>query len=115
MEISWKHLEEAFQENQEARNTFTSFKDFLLSDLDLGLFDSMGGHLEINFNKSIVIDEKSINILKEIAEMDDIEHIRAYEEYGLFHDGGDDFDYGGSYVAILYDIIIEAKKKGETK
>lgn len=78
--------------------------NFLNGDLNLEI-----AHLE---GCSIIITKEGITsenpkcdtvILQRIADlMDSNEHMALFEKHGLFHDGGDDFDYSGSFY---YDLI----------
>lgn len=90
--------------------------DLLLGDLDLELVNAEGGHIliEQQWDETYVIcfglqDElvKTMKIMETISNMDDEQHMKLYKDYGKFHDGGDDFDYGGGFVGMLYDLLME--------
>ena len=78
--------------------------NFLNGDLNLEI-----AHLE---GCSTIITKEGITsenpkcdtvILQRIADlMDSNEHMALFEKHGLFHDGGDEFDYSGSFY---YDLI----------
>ena len=51
---------------------------------------------------------KDAYILTRIASMDEDQHMALFQRHGLSHDGGDDFDYAGSYYNDIITIIAYA-------
>lgn len=98
----WKH----------AHQTPTEYLlDFLNGDLNLMPANLEGAQTTINQDNSITFDtEQDLEILNRIAGMTDEQHMELFAKYELFHDGGDDLDYAGSYYSILTEIIAATMK-----
>jgi len=101
----------------ESIKTFDSIDKLLFGDLNLEVTTLESSSLIINNDGSILSNdiENDLIILDRIASMGDSEHIKLFNKHGLFHDGGDDFDYSGSYISLLIDVIKEAQKIMELK
>jgi hypothetical protein len=82
-------------------------KEFLKGNLDLEIAHKEG--CTFRFDDEFVYSENPLRdaeILLRIASMGDSdEHMALYKKHGRFHDGGDDFDYGGSFLYDLVEII----------
>ena len=103
MEVTFKQLEKALKKS-EFNQTFETLKDLVYSDLDLRVPNLEGSKLVIH-NDKVTFDLNDLEIINRIALMSDSEHIKLYEKHNLFHDGGDDFDYGQSFPRGLIDLI----------
>jgi len=103
------------------RMTFKSVDQLLDGDLDLSIAELEGCRVII-YPGYVGIDDgyinESLEILNRISSLDYEEHMKLYAKYDKFHDGGDDLDYGGSYVGLLYDLLkkvfVETKMKDLT-
>lgn len=89
---------------------------YLHGGLDLEIAQKEGLTLRIETDY-ITIEEPAIDvaILQRIADMalkDEEAHIDLFGNHGMFHDGGDDLDYSGSYY---YDLIAIIKDLWEIK
>ena len=92
-------------------------------DMDLDLYHWMDGpligwddtHLWIEKGPDDDADLmnlfKAYIILEGVTDLHDDDHMELYNQYGKFHDGGDDFDYGGTYLHYLAIIIKENRDK----
>lgn len=72
-----------------------------------GRFDLLK-ETQVNNRQEIVINhgiKDSIGELEGILAMDDTEHMAWFESLGEFHDGGDDFDYGRTYLESLLWVL----------
>lgn len=90
--------------------------NYLHGGLDLEIAQKEGLTLRIETDY-ITIEEPAIDvaILQRIADMalkDEEAHIDLFGNHGMFHDGGDDLDYSGSYY---YDLIAIIKDLWEIK
>jgi len=81
-----------------------SFDTFYNSDLNLEPAELLGATFDYD-GETLKTNSKSLGIIKDIMLMDDYQHMGLFKELQLFHDGGDDFDYAGSYYYILHDIL----------
>lgn len=81
---------------------------FLDGDLDLTILEAEGGSINITEEEIIITDvEKTMGILRMITQLDDEAHMKIYKKHGVFHDGGDDLDYGGSFLCGLEEVLTE--------
>ena len=92
---------------------------FLNGDLDLTIAIKEGCTIDIDEEQNIIGSdqpEADCDILMRIANlMDTTDHMDLYKKHGLFHDGGDDFDYAGSFYYDLVTIIAYAFGVDQTK
>ena len=93
-----------FHEGETIPTLESIINDFCNGDLDITVPHLEGATFQIDEEGITVTNkQKDIEVLKRIADlMDTEEHMDLYKKHGLSHDGGDDFDYGGSF---LYDLI----------
>lgn len=109
--MKYQKLEiEKMQIPTEMSPTFETVLDLLQGDLDLTLANIYGLNLFTGDETYISLPKgtfyKNIAILQGIAALDDNAHLAAYEENDLDHDGGDDLDYGGTFLGLLADLLI---------
>jgi len=122
MKLSWKQLNEKGLDilKEHFEDEFNCVSEFVNSDLDLEVCYKEGLTLVITdegleSNDFAMAAEILERVGKSAFEDDDEEHnehMKLYKKHGLFHDGGDDLDYGGGWVWILADIINATIKGG---
>ena len=93
-----KGLDKLFPDN------FDSIDGLLYGDIDLKVYELEGCNLKIT-ESGVSFEEEDIKLAETISNMDEYEHMDLYKKHDIFHDGGDDIDYGGSFVSALVDII----------
>lgn len=92
---------------------FKKINRLLDGDLDLSVANLEGCDLVIEKDKVCLIDvDKDLKILERISSLNEEDHMKLYEKHGVFHDGGDDFDYGGGFVGVLYELLEEYLRSG---
>lgn len=98
-------LEYNYSDDNKKNSGLEILNDFLHGDLDLRIANAEGCTIKIIGNNLISQNPKTdCEIIKRIADlMDSDEHMALFKKHGLFHDGGDDFDYSGSFY---YDLLI---------
>lgn len=93
-----KGLDKLFPDN------FDSIDGLLYGDIDLEVYHNDGLDFHIT-DKGVNFEPRQLKYVEKLANLDDQEHMDLYDKHKKFHDGGDDFDYGGTYVSALVDII----------
>jgi hypothetical protein len=95
------------------KGTSKNVEQLLTGDLDLEICKLEGANIVITQadgedTHTILLGNdfrKTLRILKRVSSLSDEDHMKLYEKYGKFHDGGDDLDYGGLFVGMLYDLL----------
>ena len=80
--------------------------DNLFGAIDLNVYHAEGLNI-YELEDGIEFEPEDLKYIKSKAELEDEDHIKWYQDHGFFHDGGDDLDYGGSFVRCLIDLISE--------
>ena len=81
--------------------------NLLDGDIDLDPYQLDGLDIQIR-PEGVDFEPRQLKYIEKIANLDEQDHMAHYEKLGLYHDGGDDFDYGGSFVSALVDLIKKA-------
>ena len=112
MKISFDRIElnEIFKKYFSEENKCFKKFDEVLNQVDLRLVnikitDQVAVYIH---RKGVVFTNDSLEIMEQIGNMSDEEHIKGYEAVGLFHDGGDDLDYGKGLVGLLFEVLKKA-------
>lgn len=96
---------------KDTRSTFPTIDELLDGDLDLEPVNVNGLKITVTKNWVGIIGKPAMRIMHDLGTMSDEDHMKYYSENGLFHDGGDDFDYGGSFVYCLWELLNEYFKQ----
>lgn len=130
MKLTFKQFRETIENNlslyaeETANSSIEQFKDNWCSgsdDLDVAVKNYLKGDMDLTpcqwFNPSLSfeIGEDYIDLqpnfkdwaetMETVMNMIEEEHMELYESNGAFHDGGDDFDYGGTYYDDLCFVL----------
>ena len=107
MRLTREELQKGLDAIPEFKKQFETIDDLLDGDIDLGVYYCEGLDIEID-EIGVEFDARHLKYIEKISALDNVDHMELYSKYGLFHDGGDDFDYGGTFVSCLVDIIRKA-------
>jgi hypothetical protein len=84
---------------RELKNNEQEISFNLHTDSDFSPYEALG-YCRINGNQVTIEKGELISLCEKMYSWfkDDSLMMREYDELGLFHDGGDDLDYGTAYV-----------------